>query len=171
MQKILDAVYFLSFLVSQHLIQMTDSIKNPFIDFRFLLLSRLPLSAPAKSIRHQGYIDSGKGGCDSMVNVCICSVEMRERVVALDWGKYQCVVMWTLFSRQTVSIDAQMDVCERAFCIKHASGLTYMASGCWGADIDYQVLWSHWSVSTGRKVSIVGRERGWGVGLNTNAGW
>lgn len=40
---------------------MTDSIKNPSIDFRVLLLSLLPLSGPAKSILHRGRIDSGKG--------------------------------------------------------------------------------------------------------------
>lgn len=56
-----DAVYSLSSLVSQHTIQMTDSIKNPSIDFRILLLSQLPLPAPAQSILQRDYIDSGKG--------------------------------------------------------------------------------------------------------------
>lgn len=118
-----DAVCSLSCLVSQHTMQITDSIRNLSIDFRVLLLSRLPLSGPAESILHRDHIDSGGGvviqrsmsasaawrrlGCRSSrevaVFVCVCV----------------CVFMWILFRKHTVSIDAHMDFYD-CVSVQHA---------------------------------------------------
>lgn len=108
-----DAFCSLSRLVSQHTMQITDSIRNLSIDFWVLLLSRLPLPGPAESMLHRDHIDSGKGvairrsmsasaawtrlGCRSsrkrlysFARVCVSSCQF-------------------LFRKHTVSIDAHMD--------------------------------------------------------------
>lgn len=173
MAQIPDAVYYLSSLVSQRTIQMTDSIKNPSIDFRILLLSQLPLPAPAQSILQRDYIDSGKGDVIqwSMSASAVWRWE-RWRLLLL-WSVY--VFMWILFTKAAVCIDAHMDFCDCALCVRHAPGddmhgLRVLRARHWLSGTVEPLVCLHWS-EEGFYGGAIGREREAGGVTNNNDGW
>lgn len=153
-----NAVCSVSCLISLHTIKMTDSIKNQSMDFR-VLLSPLPLSSSAKSIAQRDFIDSDKGvriQQSMSVSAMWRKEEMRHNSYCGQGDCCACLIVLILCTMHRLT-----HVIVHYMWTRHCyTYKTSWASGCWGADIDYQALWSHWSVSTGGRKP--GRSFGWG---------
>lgn len=157
-----DAVYSLSSLVSQRTIQMTDSIKNPSIDFRILLLSQLPLPAPAQSILQRDYIDSGKGDVIQW-SMSASAVWRWESWRLLLLKGDICVCLHVNSGHQGCSLYGFLWLC--IVCEACVRGWHAWPQGAEGQTLIISTMEPlvclHWS-EEGFYGGAIGRERGWG---------